>query len=278
MGFHLQSRDFRVIDIDKAVLFGFTALHARLPLWLLLGGGMAAIHAGLLHFITQDGTPVTLLERVVVALLAGVWPMRIACDNMPFQASPPRLGSPRVRLSGVFSLALVFVALFGLSLLGGYGFNRMFNELLGGWIKPFFSHWKAVVSPQAAIAVYPLTSMGAVVMALIFSFAPLAVALEGHGPFGALGRSRQLAYQVLFEMVFLHGAMFVLVGLAFFLIANLPAQGRLSFFLESEILCLAMVYAMGVWTNAYRQVIEYEKPVERRPFYMPSQRRVHRIR
>jgi hypothetical protein len=277
MGFHLQSRDFRVIDIDKAVLFGFVALRSRLPLWIVLGAGMAAIHVGLLRLVAQDGTPITLLERVAVALLAGVWPMRIACDNMPFYASPPHFGTPRVRFSGVFTLALVFSFLFALSLMGGYGFNRMFNELLGGWIKPFFSHWEALVSPQEAIAVYPLTSMGAVVMGLIFSFAPIAAALEDHGPFGALGRSRQLAYQVLFEMVFLHGAMFVLVSFTFLLIANLPDRGWLSAFLESEILCLAMVYAMGVWTNAYRQVIEYEKPLGRRFFYVPSQRRVHHI-
>lgn len=278
MGFHLQSRDFRVIDIDKAVLFGFIALRSRLPLWLALGGVMTGLHAGLLHLIAKDGTPITLLERVSVALLAGVWPMRVACDNMPFYAAPAHFGHPRVRVSGVLSLGIVFSALFALSLLGGYGFNRMFNELLGGWIKPFFSHWEAGVSTQHAIAVYPLTSLGAVVMALIFSFAPVAASLEDHGPFGALGRSRELAYQVLFEMVFLHGAMFVLVSVTFLLVANLPERGWLSMFLESEILCLAMVYAMGVWTNAYRQVIEYEKPVQRRNFFFPSQRRVHHIR
>jgi hypothetical protein len=278
MGYNLQSRDFRVIDIDKAVLFGFVALRSRLPLWLLLGAGMTFIHAGLLHLITQNGTPVTLFERVSVALLAGVWPMRVACDNMPLYPSAPQFGQPRIRVSGVISMAMVIFALFGLSLLGGYGFNRMFNEMLGGWIKPFFSHWAAGVSTNEAIAVYPLTSLGAVVMALIFSFAPLAAALEDHGPVGALGRSRELAYQVLFEMVFLHGAMFVLVSFTFLLVANLPDLGWASKLLESEILCLAMVYAMGVWTNAYRQVIEYEKPVERRPYYAPSRRRVHRIR
>lgn len=278
MGFHLQSRDFRVIDIDKAVLFGFVALRSRLPLWLVVGAGMTFIHAGILHLIAQDGTPVTLLERVSAALLAGVWPMRIACDNMPYYAAPAHFGHPRVRVSGVLTLAIVLIVLLALSLLGGYGFNRMFNELLGGWIKPFFSHWEARVSTEHAIAVYPLTSLGAVVMALIFSFAPIASSLEDHGPFGALGRSRELAYQVLFEMVFLHGAMFVLVGVTLFLVANLPERGWWSMLLESEILCLAMVYAMGVWTNAYRQVIEYEKPVARRNFFVPTQRRVHHIR
>lgn len=278
MGFHLQSQDFRVIDIDKAVLFGFSALRSRLPLWLVLGAGMMVIHAGLMHLITQDGTPLTLFERVAEVLVASVWPMRVACDNMPLNPSVPVFDKPRVRFSGVISLTIVLFALFGLSLIGGYGFNRLFNEMLGGWIKPFFSHWKAGVSPGGAIAVYPLTSLGATVMALIFSFAPLTAAVENRGPFEALGRSRQLAYQVLFEMIFLHGAMFVLITFTFLLLTNLPKAGWLSLFLESEILCLAMVYAVGVWTNAYRQIIEYEKPIGRRPYYIPSQRRVHRIR
>lgn len=255
---------FRHLSVDDAVQFGFNAWTGRMAVWLAFGLALGPVHHFLLNALGAKGS-VSLLVRILEALFLSALPLQVA-----FRAATDyqeeRNGSFWDLLwpVNVVSLVLCLFSLFALALIGAlsinglvgaasrYLFNNDTNSLVGDLLAP--------TKLLPAMTAYPLLIFGGMLLGVRLSFIPFVAIHEGRGFLHAVKRGREMAQELVFAMLFLHGVFFISVSFSFLAAAVLSNDPTLlNRTAESCVITLVASFTACVWNNAYQQALFFEK-------------------
>jgi hypothetical protein len=254
---------WRSLSVDDAVRFGWSFFVLQMGLGLVCGVFLGGVHAALLKFFGGGG--MTLLIRMVEALLIALWPLSLSArlaEKLEEGKSPSVFDL--LPFKNIFSLLVVTFALFALALGGALLYNQ-----IAVWIWPdyFFPLWRHLWAPPSlvgAASVYPMLFLGALTLARGFFFAPFVAIHEGGGPFEVLGYSLYASRELKWAMFFLLGYGFITVTGALILLVLIPNDSSYSSdMLEASVIGATALVNGFVWNSAYGQAMALEKPRQR---------------
>ncbi|MBL0059491.1 MAG: hypothetical protein IPP35_10380 [Elusimicrobia bacterium] len=259
---------FRHLSVDDAVLFGFNAWTARMAVWLACGIALGPVHHVLLNALGEKGY-VSLFVRILEALLLSALPLQVASRAATeYQEEKDGGFWGLVRPGNLVVLALCIYTLFFLALVGALSINGLVEAAF--WY--FFNNdvnllWRDLLAPikvLPSMTAYPLLIFGGMLFGARYSFIPFVAIHEGGGFFNAVKRGRELAQELVFAMIFLHGALFITVSLSFLVAAVLSNEATLlNRTAESCLITLAVSFTACVWNHAYRQALFFDKKQRR---------------
>lgn len=270
---------FRTISLQEALSAGFRFFFSRFFLWVAGGVFLGVVHHFLLMFLSINGTPVTLSERLLEALFLSSWPLGFAAVAV---AKEEEGGNPSFgelfKVPHLFSLTFSMVCLSLLSLGGAMIPVQVFAWFFPGIVAPLSQTLTEPVSVSSGWTLLPLLVLGGMLLGIPYSFGPFVALHEGKGFLGALEKSRFLTRGIRIGIFFLLGFLFVLLCGAFFVCNKIPNTPTFAHHVF-ESLVIAGTAGLGgaVWSHAYRQAVKIDEepsllsPVRGRRIHIPDQ-------
>jgi hypothetical protein len=248
---------FRFLSVDDSVVFALQELVLALGLGLFCGAVLGVVHGALLDLLGR----MTLLSRLLEALLISLWPLCVAANvgSRLEEGEQPTLGD-LVSLDNFVPLLPVSLALFCIAMVGALAVNQIALWIGRGSVDSLWGYLASAPSLSGGMAAYPLFVLGGMLLGVGFSFAPFVAIHEGGGPLDVLARSRHLARELKWGMLFLHGFLFITVSFAFVLLALLPNEPTfVNRVMEASVISIAALVTGFVWNHAFGQALALEK-------------------
>lgn len=252
---------FRQLDVAGSVRFGFSIVLQYLHFWLIIGSAWAWL-APTLRGIFWEGRP-PFWGAALLFFLIGLWPLAVSARGSAASLLGGSAGiGTLLDFGAIFSLLLPWAMIVGLSSVAGVGADWVLTRLVGKGLVPFLSELGAPLSAMGVLKFYPLACLGAVTVAVPFSFVPWVAVDKGEGLSASLEWGDRLARDVKMELLFLQSLMFFSATVGFVLGHLLRGPKFPENIGAYVIYAMVLAFVGGTWTDAYRQALAYEEPEE----------------